>query len=166
MSNDSSDITRQAETGSAAEPVRGVVLGWLRGFSEEGIPLVDLSGGDVPALLPARATSAVGEGQVGRQVALMFEDGDREKPVIMGVIETPPPLRTPDGEVAGGMPLPLTVNVDRKRIVLKAEHEIVLQCGPATITMDRTGKIVIKGERLLSRARGSHRIKGGSVQIN
>ena len=56
--------------------------------------------------------------------------------------------------------------VDRKRILFDAEEEIVLRCGEASITLTRSGKIIIKGSYLLSRSSGANRIKGGSVQIN
>ena len=51
-------------------------------------------------------------------------------------------------------------------MVLKAQQEIVLECGKASITLTRAGKVLIRGAYLLSRSSGVNRIKGGSVQIN
>jgi hypothetical protein len=51
-------------------------------------------------------------------------------------------------------------------IVLSGQKEVVLRCGKASIALTADGTVVIKGARLLSSAAGSHRIKGGSVQIN
>jgi hypothetical protein len=56
--------------------------------------------------------------------------------------------------------------VDGDRVVLSAEKEIVLQCGKASITLTRAGKILIRGAYLLARSSGVNRIQGGSVQIN
>ena len=50
--------------------------------------------------------------------------------------------------------------------MLTAEHEIVLRCGKASLTLTRAGKVLIRGTYLLSRSSGVNRIKGGSVQIN
>lgn len=55
---------------------------------------------------------------------------------------------------------------DGERLVLKAEREIVLQCGKASITLTRAGKVIIRGAYVLSRSSGVNRIVGGSVQIN
>lgn len=56
--------------------------------------------------------------------------------------------------------------VEEERIILKAEKEIVLQCGDASITLTRAGKIIIRGAYVSSRSTGVNRIQGGSVEIN
>jgi len=61
---------------------------------------------------------------------------------------------------------PPNVKVTRKRITLEAQDEIVLQCGQASITLRRNGRIVIRGTYVESRSKGTNRIKGGSVLIN
>jgi hypothetical protein len=65
------------------------------------------------------------------------------------------PEETPEEAAAAG-----------ERLVIKADREIVLQCGSASITLTRSGKIVIRGEYVVTRAAGVNRILGGSVQIN
>jgi len=58
------------------------------------------------------------------------------------------------------------VQVDKKRLELEAQDEIVLRCGKASITLRRNGRVVIRGAYLESRSDGTNRIKGGNVQIN
>jgi hypothetical protein len=58
------------------------------------------------------------------------------------------------------------VESDGERVVVSAEREIVFQCGEASITLTKAGKILLRGTYLLSRSSGVNRIKGGSVQIN
>jgi len=53
-----------------------------------------------------------------------------------------------------------------ERIDLKAENQITLKCGKASITLTNAGKVIIRGTYLLNRSSGVNRIKGGSVQIN
>jgi hypothetical protein len=60
----------------------------------------------------------------------------------------------------------LTVAVDGKRIVLSAFEEIVLRCGEASITLTRSGKILIRGEYVSTHSAGVNRIKGATVEIN
>lgn len=53
-----------------------------------------------------------------------------------------------------------------REIVIEAGEELTLKCGEASIRITRDGKVVIRGEHILSRAKGTQRIKGGSVAIN
>jgi len=46
----------------------------------------------------------------------------------------------------------LTAELDGERIRFSAQKEIVLQCGKASITLTRAGKILIWGTYLLSRS--------------
>jgi hypothetical protein len=56
--------------------------------------------------------------------------------------------------------------IRHRRIVIEAGEELTLQCGEASIRITRDGKVMIRGEHILSRAKGTQRIKGGSVAIN
>ena len=134
-----------------------VVIGILDGFDGEGRPLVDYPGNAAGAPLPALTTALYGADAVGRQVALLFADGDGARPVIVGLV------RPPGEPVPGGARL---AELDGERLVLKAKQELVLECGRASITLTRAGKVLIRGSYLSSRSSGVHRIKGASVDIN
>jgi hypothetical protein len=41
-----------------------------------------------------------------------------------------------------------------------------LQCGKASITLTRAGKVLINGAYVSSRSSGVNRLKGGSIQLN
>ena len=56
--------------------------------------------------------------------------------------------------------------MDGERLIFRANEEIVLRCGKASITLTKAGKIILRGAYVLSRSSGVNRIKGGSVQIN
>lgn len=58
------------------------------------------------------------------------------------------------------------LQVGRERIVLTAQQELSLRCGEACITLRRDGKVIIKGEEVVSRARGTNKVKGATVKIN
>jgi uncharacterized protein (DUF2345 family) len=51
-------------------------------------------------------------------------------------------------------------------LVFSAERKITLQCGKASITLHPNGKIVLRGEYILSDAKGVNRIAGGRVELN
>jgi Domain of unknown function (DUF6484) len=134
-----------------------VVIGILDGFDTEGRPLVDFPGNAAGAPLPALTTAPYEADAVGRQVALLFAEGDAARPVIVGLV------RLPGDVVPGGARM---AELDGDRLVLRAKQEIVLECGRASITLTRAGKVLVRGTYLSSRSSGAHRIKGASVDIN
>lgn len=155
---------RLAAEAEKAGPIDGVVVGRIVGFGQDGEPLVEAAvvgvGDGARGGVPARAMTALGPGDEGREVALMFEGGRRDRPVVMGRMHVP-------GERASGAArAAATATADGERLVFTAEKEIVLECGKASITLTRAGKVLIRGAYLLTRSSGVNRIQGGSVQIN
>lgn len=157
------------------ERIWGSLTGWLAGSDDSGGLLVDFpgnKGGPVAARLaaavdPKSLRSAVPHRQ---QVVLLFEQGDPSRPFIMGLIQetSPTPLVNEllEEQAQEPRPPPIDAQVDGRRVLIEGKDEIVLQCGEASITLRRNGKVIIKGTYLESRATGTHRIKGGSVEIN
>ncbi|WP_437595834.1 DUF6484 domain-containing protein [Sorangium sp. So ce590] len=152
---------RVAAEAAKAGPIEGVVVGRIVGFGHDGDPLVEAAvlGDGARGGIPARSMTALGPEDAGREVALLFEGGRRDRPVVMGRMHVA-------GEGASVKRADSTATADGERLVLTAEKEIVLQCGKASITLTRAGKILIRGAYLLTRSSGVNRIQGGSVQIN
>jgi len=149
-----------------AEAERGVpevVLGRLTGIDDKGQPLVEFLGNAAGRPLAALTTASVGPDAVGRDVALLFVDGDPKRPLLVGVVrrqrDAPAEVATDDTDLA-------EARVDGRRVVVTGRDEVVLKCGKASITLTRAGKVLIRGAYLLNRSSGVNRIKGGSVQIN
>nr|WP_255424876.1 DUF6484 domain-containing protein [Corallococcus sp. CA053C] len=156
------------------ESILGSRVGQLAGLDASGVPLVDFPGntaGPLPAqLATALDARALQTGVARRQkVVLLFENGDPRQPIVMGLIQEP---STPLLDALLNDPPPEAVkpsvdaHVDGKRVVIEGKDEIVLKCGEASITLRRNGKVIVKGTYLESRATGTHRIKGGAVEIN
>jgi hypothetical protein len=144
--------------------VPGVTIGRILGFIPAIGPLVTFAGNRSPEPLVARVMTSVGEKDAGREVALVFEDGDPVRPIILGVLEPPAEAEAESRQKHAAEPL--EVRIDGNRLLLSAREEIVLECGRASITLTRAGKILLSGEYISSRSSGANRIKGGSVQIN
>ncbi|NTV95625.1 MAG: hypothetical protein HGA75_09445 [Thiobacillus sp.] len=51
-------------------------------------------------------------------------------------------------------------------VTIKATELLKLQCGEASLDLRADGKLMIRGEEVLTRAKKTHRIKAGSVDIN
>ena len=152
-------------TPTPPERLTGVVVGILTGFNNDGEPIVSFEGTECGLQRPARSTVSLEVESVGREVALMFEDGDADRPLVIGLIQYP--KLSPAEHDQKSSPLgDAAVVVDGKRTVIKAEDEIELRCGQSSIVLTKAGKVIIRGAYLLSRSSGVNRIKGGSVQIN
>jgi hypothetical protein len=65
-----------------------------------------------------------------------------------------------------GAAIRATALVDGQRVELRGDDEVVLSCGEASITLRRSGRVVVRGTYVETRSKGVNRIKGGSVQIN
>ena len=141
--------------------IHGAIVGVLVGFRDDGrTALVIHPRQSGSAALPARATQDVRGDFIGRQVVLLFEENDPDRPIIIGCLQRADgwPLSNPAGSVE--------VDADGERLVVGAKEELVLRCGDASITLTRTGKVLIQGSYVSTRSSGVNRIKGGSVQIN
>jgi len=165
-------ISRLAPEPSAAQHC--AVLGTLVGCDAQQQPLVSFCGAPRPEL-PARIGTYDPEFErplihiKGRSVLLVFENGDLQRPLIVGLVrDTLPQVPTSD-QPCREMPSSsdaeaLTVN--GRRLVFDAHEEIVFRCGQGSIVVRADGSIVIKGTRLMSRASEVNKIRGASVQIN
>lgn len=51
-------------------------------------------------------------------------------------------------------------------VVIASNTRLTLQCGEASIEMRADGKVLIKGDEVTVRAKGTKRIRAGSVSIN
>jgi hypothetical protein len=139
----------------------GVVVGKLLAITEQGCaPLVSYSGQASAAAVLARTVVDLHGAHVGRQVVLMFEEGDPAKPIVVGVV------RGSTGWPCQTRPDQVHVDADGSRLTVTARQELVLQCGEASIKLTADGEVTIKGTRLYSHSSGVNRIKGGSVELN
>ena len=157
-----------------------VIIGTLTGLDHQGKALVDFPGNVKQKAIKAISTACISLQHSGRQVALLFEDNNLEKPIIVGLIHNPLQDILDNFELGNTDSLNIDNNtetekrentvddmlLDGERMVFEAKKEIVLKCGESSITLTKAGKILIKGKYLLNRSSGVNRIVGGSVQIN
>ena len=148
-------------------------VGRLVGFDARGRLLVEVTGvrGKQPARSLLRVDQALRQAVLRRaEVLLLFEAGDRRKPIVAGVLQPnaadPTPTQITPLAANAGQPLALEVDADGKRVKLTAQDEIVLECGQSSITLRRNGRVIIRGAQVDSVAEGTHRIRGGQVRLN
>ena len=142
-----------AEAVAAFAPRTGIAVGRLVALSSAWA-WVRLGEAQLP--VGARSTIELCEADVDREVVVVFEGGDPQKPIILGRV-----LGSPCAPAE-----PLRVQVDAEQLVLSGRERIVLECGDASITLTRAGKVLIRGHYVQSRATGVNSVKGGSVELN
>lgn len=136
------------------ERIDGVAIGVMLGF-ENDKPLVVFAGNPKDHAVTARSLVPLGSEDAGAEVALLFEDGDRERPLIIGRIVDP-----------GSTEDTATVIRDGEQVSITGRERIELRVGKASIVMEKDGHITIRGSNLVSHASASNRIRGGSVNLN
>jgi hypothetical protein len=158
---DAAAIEARSPKPAKAQALPGAVVGVLIGFQDDGrTPLVIFPGQSGNAAIPARATMDVHGAHIGRQAVLIFEGGDLLRPIIVGC------MQRADGPALASQPGHVEVDADGDRLIVSAKEQLVLRCGKASITLTRSGKVLIQGDYISSRSAGVNRIKGGSVQLN
>lgn len=125
---------------------------------------------DTPRLRKAIATK--------QAAVLVFEEGDSRRPILVGLLAAPVEQlpRGPAGpEGMSMLPAPperqraawvVEADVDGQRVRITGKDEIVLECGKASVTLRRNGKVIIRGTHVETNSSGTNRIKGGQVRIN
>lgn len=173
--------SRSPESGSAPAPEQPKRIwesrpGWIVGTGPEGRLLVDFEQNpagprearNTVALSPEELNAAI---STRRPVELRFENGDPGAPVLVRIAPAialeewlqdfmPDPDSGPAEDAAEAQARETGTRV------IQGQDELVLQCGKASITLRRNGKVIIKGTYVETRSEGVNRIKGGSVQIN
>jgi Domain of unknown function (DUF6484) len=141
----------------------GAATARFHGFDLDDQPLVV----DLPNLpgeiVLARTTIELRRRQIGATVVVLFEHGDIRRPIVVGILREP---LCRVATVASARPQLVQMKVDDDQVVLSAEREIVMRCGRASITLTRSGKVIIKGSYIVSDSTGCNRIKGAAVDIN
>ena len=118
---------------------------------------------DQPTEAAVRARTAIDlfPEQIGHEVLLTFERQDRTRPIVMGVLRTSADLATSPATAQH-----VEVRADGQRLTIKAQDELVLQCGRSTIILSADGRLELHADVIVSQAAEVNRIRGGSVQLN
>ena len=150
--------TRQGDS-SVVGP--GAAVGELVALADGGrTPVIAMDSAAGRSAMVGRTAVDLHADHIGAAVVLVFEAGDRLRPIVVGVLRSDRTSTPP--ELAGTV----DVSSDGERMIVRARRELVLQCGKASLTLQQDGTIRIVGERILSRATGPNRVQGGSIELN
>jgi hypothetical protein len=105
--------------------------------------------------------------QVARLPTPPIEAPDQPREADAAPVSKPPsaPAPAPAANPDGAFQV-IEADVDGRRVRITAKDEIVLECGQASVTLRRNGRIIIRGTYVETHSEGTNRIKGGQVRIN
>lgn len=89
--------------------------------------------------------------------SLMLAEGD-------SVLVLLPSDRDTRGSVLGKVG-PYKAN-QKNQVDILADDKITLRCGKGSITIEKSGRILLKGVEIVSRAEKGNRIRGASIKLN
>lgn len=153
------------QTGTLDAPVRAYFL------RTSDAPPPRFSAGDA-VLIAIDADEEMGYvlGAIAAYSAEAYPADGRQDMARRGAVDHPEalPRRPADPPVEISLPRTATdaMRLKGNKIYIEAGEEIQLTCGGGTISIDKRGKIVVRGTDVVSRARRSNKIKGGTVAIN
>lgn len=132
--------------------IPGVFVGRVVGVDERGLPLVGTGwDGERAASVVWMRDAPDWSACVGLRVVVAHQDGNEERPIVLGLLDPPPPAKPA---------------AKPKTLRIESERELVIECGKSKIALRADGRIEIRGGHLISRSSGPNKIKGGSVHIN
>lgn len=88
---------------------------------------------------------------LGARVLVLLPAPGEERGVVLGVVaayESPQPDPAP------------------AELRLEARERLEIRCGESALTMDAEGRVLVKGKDIVTRAKRTQKIRGGTVHIN
>jgi len=167
--------SRSADTHEDIAPAAGTThVGYVASIlteEEVGVAVPGVAGTLAARLAVPLSRARLLEVIASRQSAVVILDASR-RAIVIGLLERvlpeppAPPAEPAAAEPALQSPQVLEADVDGKRVRIVGGDEIVLECGNASITLRRNGRVIIRGTYVETDSAGTNRIKGAAVRIN
>ncbi len=119
---------------------------------DDGIVRIAYAPDDAPIradIAISRSDAGLDRLHVGDDVLVLLRGGDPNRPLVVSTILDR-----------------LVADPPRESVTVRADRELVLECGDASISLHADGRVVIRGGYVETYAEGTNRIKGGQVRIN
>ena len=147
------------------------LIGTLTGVDDNNRPLVEFADNPINQPIPAMsliAFPASAKAWLSFPIPVLINlIGDDLQPVIVGLLHeqlftSPGHDQAPSHRSAEYSHHQLNADF----INIEGHDEIQFNCGKSSLSLKKNGQIIIKGDNITNRARGSNKIRGGSVKIN
>lgn len=160
------------ESGPAAAPPRvaEIELARIVSVDAHGDAMLRLERTPQHGVVRALSTGRLDAGCIGRLAAVAFIGGDPARPLILGMlrpeaVEAASIATVPAGAALTNASLAGDA-APAARTVVEARESLVFRCGEASLTLQRDGRLVLRGKDIVSYATATHRIRGAIVELN
>ncbi len=141
-----------------------LLAGHLDGVDAEGRILFRAEGSDDPPV-PVAIGMAVSDGALVQSARLrrraVVARTDNAGLVLVGFLR-----ERVDARVRDAGPGDLEVVVDGETLQIRAERQIELRCGKASLLLRADGRVILSGTYVVSTSRGPNKIKGATIALN
>ncbi|HDH0829065.1 TPA: hypothetical protein PIQ33_002747 [Klebsiella oxytoca] len=137
-----------------------LIVGRIISVNDSGKLQVQYTSAEKP--VTALSLGIVDQTCIGRMCTIQFICGNPSHPVVTGILSDE--WFTAQSQTVINQSE--SDDLDAKRVVLKAEQELVLQCGESKIILSADGLVQIRALYIDNQAQATLRLKGGSVQVN
>lgn len=145
-------LNEQTPADQSADGPAEIELARILAVDDQGMATIGFAAAQIAGTQRAMSTGHLAPDSVGRLAAIMFIQGDRRRPLIIGLL--PAHLSVPLGPSSS------------PHTVIEAQEALVLQCGESSLTLQRDGRVVVRGKNIVSYASSTNRIRGAVVQLN
>ena len=150
---------------TAFQPSEGIQTGIVDSITPEGMIVVK-SGASKISCYFIRSSAIPPDITIGDSVAWTPSSSEKGSGYVLGLIEPYQPKADRLAEKFTKQKTPNITSIEDEVIRIKADKGLVIECGKSSIILSKDGKLQLKGNELLSRARGMNKIKGAGVNIN
>lgn len=138
-------LTKKGDITASQPPTFNIELATIKGIDTEGCPLVQLQRNEKQRI-KALSQIKVSSKDIGKTCTIAFIGGDKEKPIIMGLL--------------------YTAESDDEPLIIESRDSIILKTGDSKIELHANGRVHLQGMHISSQAYGPNQLKGASVKIN
>ena len=146
---------------SLTEPL---IAGHLVGVDSEGRILFRPEGSEDPPF-PVAIAMAVSDGALVKATRLaqraLVARTENVGPVLIGFVR-----ERVDARVRDAGPGDLEVIVDGETLNIRADRQLELRCGKASLLLRADGRVILSGTYVVSTSRGPNKIKGTTISLN
>lgn len=130
---------------TTSQPALNIELATIYGIDTEGNPLVQWHN-HKKQNIKALSQIKISTRDIGKTCTIAFIGGDKEKPIIMGLL--------------------YTAESDNEPLIIESRDSIILKTGDSKIELHANGRVHLQGMHISSQAYGPNQLKGASVKIN
>lgn len=164
------EIMRVGQAPTTSPAAGDLLIGEITGIDAGGRPLVGWDPASLETPHAALSTQPVSTADCGRRVALAFAGNAGGMPLILGFLHSAldQVVAVTTGattETAEKVSDPV-IRRTESGVEIHASDNLTLVCGKSRVTLTSDGRVLVRAEHIVSRARGAHQIKGGSVHLN